>query len=831
MSLIGQLRSQAAAELRRWLREEPPGAVYAAGGLPPSIREMQRLTSAHRLAGLLPYESFEPETRLFHTEDAIGWTLEVAPGVGLSEESLRVLSGLFTLGLKAGTTVQVTLYASPDIRPLLERWAARKQGGIYEFLARKRTDYLARGAWRSLLGGQPFLLRDYRLFLSVLRPAVGEEREWLLRTRDAMRGILSSARMPAEDLDAAGLINLLDTILNPAERREPIRWEDSRLLREQMVDNDTLLLVGRDGLGLSHGDLHLDVRPYTVRQYPQSWAGWGMGDLIGDLFENSLRIPCPFLHTQTLHVPDQLGAGNRAKLKAARAQQMAESPVGRFLPAWRERQRDWEIVARRMDDGHQLFQVHSQLVLFAPQGEGDYAEQRLTALYGARGWKLSRDRFTSLHAFLTALPLMPGPAFIREMRSLGRLRSFLTWNCVHTAPWMGEWRGTGTPLLQLVGRRGQIMHLDPWDNRQGNYNIAVAAASGAGKSVFSQEMLFNLLGAGGRAWVIDRGRSYQRLCQLVGGSYLEFSSDSRVNLNPFSGIHDFDEDVQLMLRDLLAQMAAPETPLDSLRKGHLERTIKAVWRAHGREASITRVAEALLERPEEPAREVGHMLYPYTREGAFGRWFEGEANIDLDNPLVVLELGELDAKPDLQAVVVLMLMMRIAEAMYLGDRSRRKLCIIDEAWKLMGRGNAGDFIEGGYRTARKHGGAFMTITQGIDDYHRSGTSKAALANADWVFLLRQKEESLKAAESNDQLVMDGHLRTLLASVDTQEGEYSEIAVRFDGATSVGRLVVDRFSELLFTTKGEEYEAIEQMRRQGLGLVEALERLAEMKGQR
>jgi len=71
---------------------------------------------------------------------------------------------------------------------------------------------------------------------------------------------------------------------------------------------------------------------------------------------------------------------------------------------------------------------------------------------------------------------------------------------------------------------------------------------------------------------------------------------------------------------------------------------------------------------------------------------------------VVLELGQIDARPNLRTVVLLLLMMRITEAMYLGARSQRKLCIIDAAWRLMGQGNAGQFMERGYRTARKFRG-------------------------------------------------------------------------------------------------------------------------------
>ena len=823
-------------EIRRWFQEEPPGAAYAAGDLPPSLRTARRLTEQHRLASLLPYERFDPETQLFFNDDSVGFMLEATPAVGLGENQLKVLSGLFTQGLKPGTSVQILLYASPDTLPLLEHWAkARRtisgEDAVFEFLASKRVDYLRKGNWRSLFSDQPMLVRDFRLFVTVVRPVTkgagaGTENQWLLRTREAIQGILSSAGLPSRRVDADGFVNLLNTVLNPArERRAPLHWEDDRLLKDQAVDGDTLLLVGRDGLGLAHGDHVIEVRPYSVRQYPQAWAGWGMSDLIGDLFSNTLRLPCPFLYTLTVHMPDQVSAAHGAKMKAARATQMADSAMGRFLPAWRERKQDWDFVTRLVEDGHKVLQAHSQLVLFASQNEGDYAEQRLRALFESRGWTLQKDRFTALHAFLASLPLMPGPGFVDEMRILGRLRTFLTWSCINTAPVIAEWKGTGTPLLMLLGRRGQIMHIDPFDNKKGNFNVAVAAASGAGKSFFTQEMVTSLLGTGGRVWVIDSGRSYERLCHLVGGTYLEFSEGTRINLNPFTGIRDIAEETP-MLKAVLAQMAAPKDGLNSLQMAFLEEAIKVTWDAHGNKATISQVADCLLGNEEESARRVGRMLYPYTRDGSYGRYFEGASNIDLDNPFVVLELGELDARPDLQTVVLLLLMMRITEAMYLGDRNQRKLCIIDEAWRLMGQGNAGQFIEQGYRTARKFGGAFMTITQGIDDYFKSGTSKAALDNADWVFLLRQKPESIKAAENSDRIMMDEALRRLLTSVDTQQGKYSEIAVMGPGGTTVGRLVVDPFAEKLYSTRAEEYAAIEAMQRQGLSLVEAIERSVE-----
>jgi conjugal transfer ATP-binding protein TraC len=80
-------------------------------------------------------------------------------------------------------------------------------------------------------------------------------------------------------------------------------------------------------------------------------------------------------------------------------------------------------------------------------------------------------------------------------------------------------------------------------------------------------------------------------------------------------------------------------------------------------------------------------------------------------------------------------------------------------------------------------------------------------------------------------MMDEPLRQLLTSVDTQQGKYSEIAIMGPGGTTIGRLVVDPFAEKLYSTRAEEYAAIAAMQRQGMSLVEAIERLVETGGSR
>jgi conjugal transfer ATP-binding protein TraC len=89
-------------------------------------------------------------------------------------------------------------------------------------------------------------------------------------------------------------------------------------------------------------------------------------------------------------------------------------------------------------------------------------------------------------------------------------------------PVFGDWKGTGTPVLNLVGRTGQLMDLSLFDSAT-NYNAVIAASSGSGKSFLANELLSTNLSVGGRCWVIDVGRSYANLCEALGGQFVAFT--------------------------------------------------------------------------------------------------------------------------------------------------------------------------------------------------------------------------------------------------------------------------------------------------------------------
>jgi conjugal transfer ATP-binding protein TraC len=230
-------------------------------------------------------------------------------------------------------------------------------------------------------------------------------------------------------------------------------------------------------------------------------------------------------------------------------------------------------------------------------------------------------------------------------------------------------------------------------------------------------------------------------------------------------------------------------------------------------------------------RDLGVQLYQFTEDGPYGRFFNGRTNVQFKSNLIVLELEALKRNKHLQSVMLLIVLQLIAHEVYSGDPALKKLILLDEAWQLLKAGEASaDFIEELYRRARKAGAAVCTATQSILDYDTSPAARAALANADCVFLLRQKKESIEGLVQSKKLVLNEHDLSLVRSVTKKDGYYSEAYIKIgDLPGAVGRLILDPFSLLLYSTAPVDKEAIAAYRRRGLSLADAIQSVLRDRG--
>ena len=103
---------------------------------------------------------------------------------------------------------------------------------------------------------------------------------------------------------------------------------------------------------------------------------------------------------------------------------------------------------------------------------------------------------------------------------------------------------------------------------------------------------------------------------------------------------------------------------------------------------------------------------------------------------------------------------------------------------------------------------------------------AIMENADFMFLLGQRPESIEALKQSQRVSLSEGYYDLLKTVHTDTGNYSEIFLYTPMGISIGRIVLDRFEQLLYTNKADEFQLIQQYKNEGLTISKAINKVIE-----
>ena len=782
--------------------------------------------------GLLPYRTYDAATGNYLNTDSHGFMLECSPLLGGSQESADLLAAFLNESVPAHTTVQFLHWTSPRIGDTLAHWAQIRgqRGGVFATLAQRRLAYLCEGTHTSRIPHQHYTLKHTRTFIVLARSgrASAMELASLQQLREGLSAVLKAMALSSRVLDPEGLIGLMDEWLLPQWGEvDPYvgSWNELDYLHTQVVPPGMKWRVDPERLVVNEEDAELSV--LSVRQYPVEWAQWLGQELIGSLMKPQLSVPCPALTAFTLSFGDVDRDGLTATAKHLDLMRKMETGIARFMPSFSREFQEWGQAKERLDAGEKLVRMSYQVVLHSRFGEGETDRRQVAAIYRAQGWNLAHDRYVQCPLLLSCLPFLPANGYQDDLERLGKTRRAFSANGAHLAPLHGEWSGTPTPVLLLFGRRGEPLSFDPFDNQEGNYNMAIAGRAGSGKSVFLQEYETGLLGAGGRVFKLDVGRSAQHQCQILGGQFVEFSLSAPPCLNPFTRIDAADaemvEESLLLVQKMCERMCSSGGRTSEIESALITRAVRSAWDKHHSAATYTAVQGELQLVEDSRARDLALMMTNFVAGGAYAPYFDGPCTLDFDNDYIVFELEELKNKPDLQSVVFMLLMYLVTTEMYYGDRIRRIALVIDEAWDLLRSGDDGEFIEGVARRARKYGGQLVTAVQGVNDYYASPAAQAGFENCDYMALLGQKKESIAQLKASGRIDMDASLEALLKSVHTVHGQYSEVLINGPRGYAVGRLLLDPFSDKLYSSQAAEFAQIEAFRAQGLSMEAAIER--------
>lgn len=798
-----------------------------------NIRLAKQLLRRESFSELLPYLAYDEEHKVYALDDGIGFVMECSPLSIAGNDFVSAIRGILESGvIPSGTCMQFMMLSTTDVKAKLDEYVLLREikfgNNLYTDFSKKRKNFYLEGTKKSILTGFDHIIRDFRMFISVKLPIVirtpnefKKAKEKIVEMKITMAQALKTSYLYPRTVSEEQLVYLLKRLINPSHEVEAApRCDPSIPLKNQVVYADSNIQVEKDHMIIDNKY----CKSLTVNQYPTEWDISQGASFIGDSIENLKQIPADFFISLNCIILDQIDAEKRIKKLSASINWQAFGSAAKYIPDLLKKKHNFDDLLTAMSDKEQLIKANFHFFIYANDIEHlQQLTSTVKSIYRNNGIILQDDTYINLALYLQSLPL---GVIYEAQDELKRYKTLTTRAAAELIPCQADWKGTGTPALLLLSRRGQLMTLDIFDNKQGGKNAIVVAGTGAGKSFFINEVVVSYLGLGDKVWIIDVGGSYKKIAEIFDGDFITFGPDSKVNINPFTKIKNYKElqdEHMSVLKNMIAQMASPSSPMNDIGLSYIEEAIGESFIKYNSDTTITNIADHLGAGHDNRQKDLAKMLLPYTSKGTYASFFEGPSNLNAKANFVVLELEELKSKSDLQEVVLLSLIHQIQQDMYLsGDGEVRKLVIIDEAWDLLGGGNTGKFMENGYRRFRKYGGSAWSITQSFEDFDKLSAGKAIIANSAFKFFLKQEQSSIESLRNSKQVSLPDHVYDLIMTVNTDPGNYSEVCMLTPMGYGVGRLIVDRFTQLLYTTDADEKAHIKRHLDKGLKLTEAIE---------
>jgi conjugal transfer ATP-binding protein TraC len=300
-----------------------------------------------------------------------------------------------------------------------------------------------------------------------------------------------------------------------------------------------------------------------------------------------------------------------------------------------------------------------------------------------------------------------------------------------------------------------------------NGNSVVFAKSGAGKSFTVKLEALRSMMFGTEVFIIDPENEYERMCDAVAGAYVRLSLSSSTRINPFELPRVIDTEeadnalrsnlitlhglLRLMMGGAQAQMQAGNgaVMMPALAPGE-EADLDAALIETYAKAGITNdplthtaipptiadLYDTLLHMGST-GPQLAQRLRKYTT-GTFAGIFSQQSNIDINNPMVVFNIRDLE--DELRPVAMYIVLNYIWNKTK--SDQRRRILIVDEAWQLMKYEDSANFLFSLAKRARKYNLGITTITQDVEDFMGSRMGRAIVANASMQFLLKQSPSAV-----------------------------------------------------------------------------------------
>lgn len=810
-----------------------------------------------QLSDIIPVLSYDDENGLFLLEDkAVAFGFVSPPLPGADPQAADRLQIMLASQWPKGTMIQILMTSMPDITyqvheyqreradavkqarnsrasqnfdPAKEK-ALRDQEELIINLAKRQAEFWTAGAAKQILPRDGLRVNDSNIIITVRYPISGhqptaDEIIEIKRGRDSVEATLKNVGLAPSVLNANLWIRIMSTILCQSPhadwRDSPYtRWDQNETLNKQCLDPGMTVEIKKNVIDLGHDRT---IKFLCVKRLPE-YVYFGIArEYTSDIRRGSRGIRDNNVVFATIYYGDQEGERTKAAAERTWVTHQAFGPMLKFSPKLAAQKHSHDALGEALDDGDRVLHVYFGVMLICDKGQESGAVASAISFLRERHFMMLEDAHVMLPALSSVLPLCADP---KTLKGINRFKRMAGRHAVNIVPIMGDWKGSSRPAMTFISRSGQMMFMSPFDSPQG-YNALTIGGTGGGKSFLNNFFVTSILSTGGRVWVIDIGKSYLNLCENLGGQYIHFGKDSMFCLNPFELVQDYPDESDVLLGIVLSMAFQTDSP-DDFQISGVRKVMNDLWNEHRNLLMIDHIANELLAHADSRLSDIGSQLFAFTSKGDFGRYFNGKNTVDLNNKFVLIELDELKSRPHLQKVILLQLIYQISQECYLGDRGQQKAMLVDEGWQLLA-GSTKDgkpdavltFLEGAYRRFRKYGASCNIITQGLDELFATPNGAAIVANSHNMYFIRQKTDVVERAKDSKKMSMSDGAFELLKSITTVPGEYSEIFFSTENGLGIGRLIVDPYTRVLYSTIPADVQAIKDAKARGYSTDEAI----------
>jgi conjugation system TraG family ATPase len=400
--------------------------------------------------------------------------------------------------------------------------------------------------------------------------------------------------------------------------------------------------------------------------------------------------------------------------------------------------------------------------------------------------------------------------------------------------------------IKLVDRfSGRPVHVDISDEPRkrgiiNNRNKFVLGGSGSGKSFFMNHLIRQYYEQDTHIVLVDVGHSYMGLCEMVNrstcgkdGIYFTYTEEKPITFNPFyTEDGQFDIEKKSSINALLVTLwkkeneepsRAEEVALSNainlyLKKIQIDKAVTPSFNTFYEFLDADYRREVTDKHIKKEYFDLDNLLYvlsPYYRGGEYDYLLNSDRQLDLLNKrFIIFELDNIKDHKILFPVVTIIIMEAFINKMR-KLKGIRKMIVIEEAWKAIASAGMAGFIKYLYKTARKHFGEAVVVTQEIDDVLSSPIVKEAIVkNSDCKIIL----DLSKFKDSFEQI------RSLIGFTEKQKAQvlslnrnnapqrppYKEVYIDLNGVSAVYANEVSKEEYLTYTTEESEKKAVLDM---------------------